>query len=78
MVAFALSENKSIASRLHNLVPHVLVPEVVIKAVLSGIKPFAVGTGSRLALVGMAFFEMSVLASPMLELSMTFGAWIDC
>ena len=54
-----------------------LVPQVVTKAVLSGVKPFAVGTG-MLVLVGMALFEMSVLASPMLELSMTFGAWIHC
>ena len=50
-----------------------LVPQVLIKAGLSGVKPFAVGTG-MLALVGMAFFEMSVLGSPMFELSMTFGA----
>jgi hypothetical protein len=54
-----------------------LVPQVVIKAVLSGVKPFAIGTG-MLALVGMAFFEMSVPASPMLESSMTFGASIRC
>jgi hypothetical protein len=54
-----------------------LVPQVVTKAVLSGVKLFAVGTG-MLALVGMAFFEMSVLASPMFELSRTFGASIRC
>lgn len=53
------------------------VPQVFTKAALSGVEPFAVGTG-MLALVGMAFFEMSVLALPILELSMTFGAWIHC
>ena len=50
-----------------------LIPQVVVKDVLSRVKSFAVGTG-MLALVGIAYFEMPVLASPMFELSMTFGA----
>jgi hypothetical protein len=59
----ALSMSFKLLPRFHNPVPHMLVPQVCIKAVLAGVKSFTVGI-DLLALVAMACLEMSGLASP--------------